>query len=376
MTRGPIAAKERRGQAPSFAQVWGGGSHKPHSVERSANQTAGKASVTDSALFLLCMTALWLLSGCSIRKMAVHSLADTLASDGAGVFASDDDPELVGAALPFALKTMEALIREAPEHRQLLVSTAAAFVQYTHAYVAGPAKVLAYTDLEAARYERVRARRLFLRARDYGLRALKLTHPDLPQNLRTDPQVALSETEKADVPALYWTGVAWASAISVAKDDMGLVADLGAVEALLERALHLDESWGEGAIHEFFIVFEAGRPEAVGGWVAAAEAHFRRAVELNGGRSIGALVAFAESVCVQTQDRQRFKKLLNRALEFDVDRYPDHRLANVLAQRRARHLLDHVDDLFFVAEHDAGNTEGGSEESSSNKRTSDKEDAS
>ena len=38
--------------------------------------------------------------------------------------------------------------------------------------------------------------------------------------------------------------------------------------------------------------------------------------------------------------------MLREVLAADVDAAPEFRLANVLAQRRARALLDHADDLF------------------------------
>jgi len=78
-----------------------------------------------------------------------------------------------------------------------------------------------------------------------------------------------------------------------------------------------------------------------------AEGHFNRAMELNGGRSIGPLVSLAETVCVQQQDRERFTELLTQALEFDVDEYPEMRLANLISQEHARWLLSQTDDLFY-----------------------------
>ena len=50
-----------------------------------------------------------LLPACSIRKTAVNKLGDALAETGS-TFSSDEDPELVGDAIPFGLKTMEALL--------------------------------------------------------------------------------------------------------------------------------------------------------------------------------------------------------------------------------------------------------------------------
>src|SRR5712675_2100495 len=54
--------------------------------------------------------------GCSIRRWAAGKLGDALASGGT-TYANDDDPELVGDALPFALKTIEGLLESTPRHR-------------------------------------------------------------------------------------------------------------------------------------------------------------------------------------------------------------------------------------------------------------------
>jgi hypothetical protein len=60
-----------------------------------------------------------LTTGCSVKKLAINKLGDSLASGGT-TFASDDDPDLVGEALPFSLKLMESLLAETPRHRGLL----------------------------------------------------------------------------------------------------------------------------------------------------------------------------------------------------------------------------------------------------------------
>ncbi len=46
---------------------------------------------------------------------------------------------MVGQAIPFGLKTIEALLEEVPDHRGLLVAAASGFTQYAYAYVALPA---------------------------------------------------------------------------------------------------------------------------------------------------------------------------------------------------------------------------------------------
>jgi len=149
------------------------------------------------------------------------------------------------------------------------------------------------------------------------------------------------------VPALYWTATAWTLAIVHGKGDMGLVSELPVPVAMMERALALDEPWKEGALHEFFLSYLATRTPAEGGGPAAARVHYERALALSMNKTLGPHVAWAEGVLVAAQDRAAFVALLEQVLAADPDASPPHRLVNVLAQRRARLLLDHLDDLFL-----------------------------
>ncbi|HPC83526.1 MAG TPA: TRAP transporter TatT component family protein [Thermoanaerobaculaceae bacterium] len=292
------------------------------------------------------LAAALLLGGCSLRRFAVNAAGNALASGGAG-WAAEDDPELVREALPFALKTMESLLAESPRHRGLLLGACSGFTQYAYAFVQSDADYLESTDLAAATALRARAQKLYLRARDWGLRGLEVDHPGLRQALVRDPGAVRVVKDRRAVGLLYWTGVAWGAAISLQKDNAELVADLPAAAALVRRSLELDERFGGGAGYDFFIAYEGGRPAAAGGSVERARQAFERAVELSGGRRAAPYVAFAETVCVGSQDRVEFERLLNLALAIDVRTPGPERLANLLAQRRARWLLERIDELFI-----------------------------
>ena len=284
------------------------------------------------------------LPGCSLRSIAVNSLGNALAKGGSN-FASDDDPDLVGQAIPFGLKTMEGLLLEAPRHRGLLLATASGFTQYAYGWVQLEADLGEAQDLTKATAMRDRARRLYLRALDYGLRGLEVDFPGLRERLRRDPEAALARMKKEHVPLLYWTAAAWGAAIALKVNDSELSADQKLAEALARRALALDETWDAGAIHDFFIAYEAGRA-SVGGSIERAREHFERATRIANGRRAFPYVTFAESACVGQQNRQEFKALLEQALALDASRPSDYRLANVLAQKRARWLLSRTDELF------------------------------
>lgn len=285
-------------------------------------------------------------SGCSVRSAATGIVADALAGGSGGAYASDDDPELVREAVPFGLKAMEGLLAEQPRHAGLLAALAAGFTQYGYAFVQQDcdARELAGKSAEA-RELRTRARRLYLRARDYGLQGLEVTQPGISARLRSlrDLPAALAPLNKEELPLVYWTAASWALAISSGKEDMGLVAELPVPEALMRRALAIDGSWSDGAIHEFLATFEASKP---GGDLAVAREHLAMALALGGGRKWGPLVSWAEGPLVQAQDREQFTRWLTWVAEADPDLSRPDRLANVIAQRRARMLLAHADDLF------------------------------
>lgn len=288
-------------------------------------------------------------SGCSVRKYAITQVGNALAAGGT-TFASDNDPELVAAAVPFSLKLMESLLAEVPEHEGLLLALTSGFTQFGYAFVQPEADVLEETDFAAAEQVRQRARRLYLRARDYGLRGLEVAHRGFRTNVRNDPVGTASLCRKDEVPLLYWTAAAWGSAISLSKDDPATIAEIPQMEALIDRATALDPDWEEGAIDSFLISYEPNRQGAEGDAVSRAHEHLERAVKLSGARQAGPFVAYAEAISVQEQNVKQFDALLAQALAINPDATAEHRLVNLIMQRRARWLLAHREDLFVIVE--------------------------
>jgi len=68
------------------------------------------------------------------QAVAINKIGNMLASEAARS-ASDDDPELVEAAIPFGLKTYESLLAESPKHTGLLLAAAQGFTEYSYVFV-------------------------------------------------------------------------------------------------------------------------------------------------------------------------------------------------------------------------------------------------
>jgi len=285
------------------------------------------------------------ISGCSFNSVVTNRVGDAVANGG-NTYATDDDPELIRAATPFSLKLMESLLSQNPKHRGLLLAASSGFTQYTYVFVQQDADEIEDRDVKVAATERERARRLYTRARNYGLRGLDSEHPGFSTALRSNPTSALRVTSVDDVAFLYWTAVSWAAVISLSKDNPESIADLPLVEALIYRALELNESFDHGAIHTFLISYEMSRPASGRGAEIRARKHFLRAVELTQGQQVAPYVALAEAVCVAKQDRAEFQSLLHQALAINAEARPEWRLANVVMQNRARWLLLRTEQLF------------------------------
>ncbi len=283
-----------------------------------------------------------LLSGCFIKSMAVNSVADGLAGQG-DTWASDNDPELVGDAVPFSLKFMESILAATPRHVGLLTTLARSFTEYSYAYVQCPAETIQDENYEKFKEMKLRAKKLYVRARDYGLRGLDVRHGHFSTQLAADTQGAVAKANKDDVELLYWTGVAWLAAISADKNDMDLLAERSEAEALVYRAYALDPDYDEGSLHVFLITYEAGRP---GGSLEKAKEHFKRALELNHGQDASTFLNYAEAVDEKEQNRQEFEDMLGKALAVDPDKKPAWRLENLIAQKRAQWLISKEDSLF------------------------------
>ncbi len=284
------------------------------------------------------------LAACSVKLTAVDIVGNAISGSG-GSYASDDDPELIRAALPFGLKTYESLLEVSPEHEALLLSAARGFTAYAY-LLQGEADRLDATDLGRARARRDRARKHYLRGRDYALRGLAIAHPGFAAALRQDAAAVLATTEVAEVPFLYWGGAAWAGALGAAKDDLDLLAELPLAAAMVGRVIELDEAYEGGAAHEFFIAYEGGRP---GGRAGRAREHYARALELAGGARASVHLVLAEAVAIKQQNLAEFRELIGAALAVDPDRRPELRLVNTIAQQRARWLESRIPDLFLEA---------------------------
>lgn len=300
-------------------------------------------------------------AGCSIKKLAMKSVADMMSGEmGAAAFSSDGDIELVGDALPFALKLYEIVLEENPEHPGMLETAGAAFIGYSQVWVQMPADMLPADQYTRAGEMRRRAKGLYLRGRDYLFRALEVRHPGFTGSAlenESPPGPAgeksfgayLAEMTEEDIPALYWAAVGWFAAFSTDMFDMELALKMPKAVAMMDRVYQTAPDWGNGLVHEFYISYYGSLPPGmVEGSEDKAREHFSRAVVLSDGENPSPYVSLATTLCIQRQYAEEFAALLKTALAVDPDSDPENRLQAEVARRKAAWYLDHMEDFFLI----------------------------
>ncbi len=294
-----------------------------------------------------------LVVSCSTNKVMVNYAADALTGSGSNSFASDEDPELIGDALPFALKVYESLLQNTEDNIELNLATGSAFIMYSNAYIHTPSAMLQQNDITKKKDMQSRAKKMYLRGFNYVLRGFDLKYNGIKFDFNSgNVEPYLAKMTKDDVPFLYWTAASYFGAYSLDPFDISMSANIKNAYLFMKKALELNDAFMDGAIHDFFISYYGSLPESLGGNDDKAKFHFEKAIEISKGKTLSPYISLAESVCVKKQDVKQYKMLLKKALDIDITKYPENRLANTINQRKAGWLLEHLDNKFISSHGD------------------------
>jgi predicted anti-sigma-YlaC factor YlaD len=131
---------------------------------------------------------------------------------------------------------------------------------------------------------------------------------------------------------------------------MKLGLTLPQAAALMERVARLDPRFAPASVDNFYILYYGSLPDYMGGDPRKARDYFQKAVAAAKGHDTSPYLALAVTVSQNDQNAAEFKSLLQIVLDFDTDAAPENRLANILNQRKARWLLEHIGDFFLLDE--------------------------
>lgn len=273
---------------------------------------------------------------CGVVNTVAVNATTNIVDYGLEAIFEESDLEFAEKAIPGNLTLIEALYRakeKDDDHLALLLTEG--YTGYTLGFVED-------VDVE-------RAKILYARARDYGLRSLKKQKQFA---LAFDQDQAafrksLEQFSRDDIPLIFWTANAWGNLINVSISDPSVLGDLPKVNAMMEFVLRNDETYFYGSAHLYFAAIYATTPKNLGGKPDSARVHFEKCFEIGKNAFLLPHLYMARSYCVQMQDRALFEKLLKTIEESSLDELPEQRLVNAIAKRKAKKLAERIDELFF-----------------------------
>ncbi len=64
-------------------------------------------------------------------------------------------------------------------------------------------------------------------------------------------------------------------------------------------------------------------------------------------------MSYALNICTKKDDEEQsgvkeFKSVLEKALSIDENEVPENRLENIIFKRKAKHLLENIEDYFLI----------------------------
>jgi predicted anti-sigma-YlaC factor YlaD len=284
--------------------------------------------------------------------LAINAVSNALTSSGSSaVFTGDSDFQLVGEALPFAIKMYEALLDSNPKHEGLILTTGSLFVMYANAFVQGPAEMLPLEEYANKSLQLARAKSLYLRGMEILERGVNLKYPGMLGEWGPGDNPAFTQglvkMKKEDIPLFYWYAAGSLSAYALNPFDIDLGLRVPQITSIMQKAYELDENYNSGALDEFFLLLYSSLPDGMGGDTEQALVHYQRALEKSKGLSTGPYVSYAQAIAVKNQDYEVFKANLEAALSIDPAVDPSNTLVNTLNQRKARYLMKKAPDLFL-----------------------------
>ena len=184
---------------------------------------------------------------------------------------------------------------------------------------------------------------------DIAERALVTMSPEFAAKMKemgenAKPDKAITVIGKEGVPAMFW----YATNLGKWAKTKGFTTILywkDTVKAIMEHVLTLDEEYLDYGPHRYFGVFYSVAPAFAGGDMNKSKKHFELALE-KAPLVFGTKVLYAQNYLIKTQDRDKYEQILKAVVSGDPNTREDVVPENIIEQKKAKILLDDIDEYF------------------------------
>ena len=284
----------------------------------------------------------------------------------------ESDYELAARAIPGTLKTVEGFWNA--KHESVLVDILAeGYCQYGTAFVEDEWEVATFAkDLDRIAELNARSTKMFVRCLNYALMMMpKRWATDLFKDTETVNKLVETlvpgKVNDRTRNGLMWAAYALGSIVNHNLNDVEVIAYLPTVKLLFQKLLALDAKrklpvGKDGKVdcsknnaskcvymalpHIAMGMLYSATGKQLGGDDAKASEHFLTAIKITGGKMLLPKAMYAYRVGKITKNKELFRKTLLEVLSTSPAIWPEQRLANEVAHRRARRYLKNEKELF------------------------------
>lgn len=182
-------------------------------------------------------------------------------------------------------------------------------------------------------------------AASFGEKAMA-TNPAFKKSVQSGKSVeeSLSLLTQAEVPAIYWNAASlgkWAKASGIA----AALKYKTRIKAMIERVEQLQPDYFFAAPSRYWGGFYALAPSFAGGDMKKSKIQFEKSLKL-APEYLGTKVLMADVFYTKEGNKKQFEATLKEVLDSKQDTHPEIGPENALEKRKAKKLLEKMDDLF------------------------------
>lgn len=292
------------------------------------------------------------LSACDFGQFTVGTTAKLMERAGPAM-QQESDYQLAYDSIPGSLKAVEGFWLIDPENEILLRLLTEGYCQYGTGFVEDDWEVAKFAKkLDEIAYHSARATTIFTRCLNYALK--QLGERWQTQLFESDDVIRklTAETPAGKRDQMMWVALALGSIVNHNLSRADMLGYLPTIEIILSRVLELDRASlparkDLAALpHVAQGMLASARSKQLGGDDKKALAAFEMALKLTDGKLLLARTLMAYRLGIMNNDRPFFHAQLRQVLETAPSIWPEQRLANEIAHRRARRYLSHEKELF------------------------------
>lgn len=271
--------------------------------------------------------------GCT--KLTLRS-SSSLINNITGSFFEECDLELARQSLPSNLKLLEGILKEDPGNRVILKALCMGFTGYG----------MLFCDEEK---ERSRISSIYVRARNYGLKALfgSGVFSDKDDIILSEIKRKSSYLSEDELDTIFWTSLAWNCWVNLNLDNPRALVQIPVAELLLKKVLDIDPAHFHSTPRIIAGTMFAAKPPLLGGDPDRAKSYFEEALSQSHRNFFLAHYYYARYYAVRIQDKALFLTLIDEVTQKDPSGIKDACILNAMIQKRILRLRQITDELFY-----------------------------